>query len=185
MQRRVGIIYCLDFSPFKFLYSRFLCLLAAIHVQEEEKDIDLKPGQLLFVFSIPFIPLLLYLCAAGELGSIGVCVIEGVQFFAVNVEEYKVNIRYSFVGKMPIMLVGEAVKGGGKFVGGGHLCSEGIIGIYLNQFLFSVIIVNEVRTDADCFSCFYYLFILWIDGDGYSGRVSIFGQPLEGGGEYE
>ena len=32
--------------------------------------------------------------------------IMGVQFFAVDVEEYKVNIRYSFVGKMPIMLVG-------------------------------------------------------------------------------
>jgi len=136
VQRRVGIIYCLDISSFKFLYSRFLCLLAAIHVQEEEKDIDLKPGQLLFVFSIPFIPLLLYLCAAGELASIGVCVIEGVQFFAVDVEEYKVNIRYSFVGKTSIMLVGEAVKGGGKFVGGGHLYSEGIIDISKSIFIF-------------------------------------------------
>ena len=49
-----------------------------------------------------------------------------VKFFVVDAGEYKVNILYGFVRKMPIMLVRESVEGGGKFVGGGNLCDKGL-----------------------------------------------------------
>ena len=135
VERRVGIIYWLDISSFEFACSRFLCLLATKHVQEEDEDIRVESRQLLFVFSIPFGPLCLELRFARELRCIGVRIIQMVKFFVVDAGEYKVNILYGFVRKMPIMLVRETVEGGGKFVGGGHLCGKEIVRIYLNQFL--------------------------------------------------
>jgi len=117
VERRYGIIYSLDISSFEFAGSLFLCLLATMHVQEEDEDISVEARQMLFVFSIPFCPLRLELRFARELRCIGVRIIQFFKFFVVDAGKYKVNIRYSFIGKMAIILVGEAVKRGGKFIG--------------------------------------------------------------------
>ena len=121
VERRRGIIYRLDISAVEFLRPGCLCLFAPVHVQEEDENIGLDPRQLPFGVWVPFVPECLQLGLAGPLGSIGVGGVEHSQFALVYKGKNATYFHCCRVRPVVIILIGEGVEGGGKFVGFGHL----------------------------------------------------------------